>query len=143
MLQLCMLPAIALVLTLAAPGLAGPPETARDDPEALDPEQANPTDARRRFETRTAPDADAMLATGVEQRLQRDTSVDAMRIGIDARDGVVTLTGTVARSEQRERAASLARDVPGVRQVENRITVEQPGTPVPGGSVIPEGVVPD
>src|SRR5262245_7339149 len=68
--------------------------------------------------------SDADLAADVAGALEKDPVVRALDIdAIDAtvRDGVVTLRGHATTPESRARAEEVARDVPGVLRVENRI----------------------
>ena len=67
---------------------------------------------------------DERLATYVEARYQADTAIAAHDIDVTARDGVITLRGTVSSDAARSQAETLARDTSGVRSVENLLTVE-------------------
>jgi hyperosmotically inducible periplasmic protein len=55
----------------------------------------------------------------------KDKSIDAGDIGVNAKDGAVTLTGTAADAAQIEKAAALARAVPDVTSVTNKLTVRR------------------
>jgi osmotically-inducible protein OsmY len=64
---------------------------------------------------------DEVLFRAVQTRLLtefEDAAVDA-----DVQDGVVTLTGEVPNESVREEAAELARSVPGVADVQNRLQI--------------------
>ena len=60
---------------------------------------------------------------------------------LEASDGVVRLLGEVDTAEERAAAADVAARVPGVRRVENALSVAAQVAPVPGTSPIPE--IPD
>ena len=51
--------------------------------------------------------------------------LDKQHIHFDAKNGVLTLTGTVKTAQQREDAQQLAQGVPNVRQVLNQIAVKR------------------
>jgi len=67
--------------------------------------------------------ADSALSTAVRSRLAADAQLKAFNIRVDAHQGVVTLRGQVARVEQRNAAADVARSVRGVKSVQNLLTV--------------------
>jgi hyperosmotically inducible protein len=67
-----------------------------------------------------APTSDAALQAELTQRL-RDANFDS--ITVDVNDRMATLTGTVDRLAQAERAAKLARKVDGLSTVVNQIAV--------------------
>ncbi|WP_321930936.1 BON domain-containing protein [Paraburkholderia guartelaensis] len=52
--------------------------------------------------------------------------INAGNISVVARSGAVTLDGTVVDASQIDRVAEIARDVPGVSSVANRLTVKKP-----------------
>ena len=66
---------------------------------------------------------DARVASLVRARIAGESLLDAVRIEVDSRDGVVTLWGTVPTSRARARAAEAAGEVRGVSRVRNRIRV--------------------
>src|SRR4029453_8908225 len=98
--------------------------------------------AQDRFESETRSKSDEMLADAVHKRLSDDARTNAMRIKVDARAGVVRLTGDVIDADERNTAGAVAQQVPGVRDVQNRLEVTRVGAPEPGTSAIPERVHP-
>ncbi|HKH59572.1 MAG TPA: BON domain-containing protein [Flavitalea sp.] len=58
-------------------------------------------------------------------RLSDDDNVDASNIQVQIQSNEVILTGTVASREQKRRAEDVVESISGVRNVENRIRVEQ------------------
>ena len=68
--------------------------------------------------------ADEDLRGDVMEALMLDASVP-MTIDVQARDGLVTLTGTAAWHYQREAAKSRITDVPGVAGIDNAIILAQ------------------
>lgn len=66
---------------------------------------------------------DAAITSGVKGKFLADTTVSGLKIDVDTRDGVVTLTGTVATSAEAERAVTLARETNGVTRVNNNLRV--------------------
>ncbi len=67
--------------------------------------------------------ADAWITAKVKTRLFGDTGFGAFKIDIDTEECVVTLDGCVDTGENRQRAASIAQKVKGVRQVRNNLTL--------------------
>ncbi|WP_133666607.1 BON domain-containing protein [Paraburkholderia sp. BL10I2N1] len=70
---------------------------------------------------------DSELVRDVRRALSRASGVNASGIHVQARNGVVTLTGRVPQRAQVQRAGSVARSVRGVRSVSNRLTVQTRG----------------
>ena len=67
---------------------------------------------------------DAAVATAVRDAIRSDASLRGANVTVDARQGVVTLTGMVRNAGQRDRAVADARAVANVRNVNNLLTVE-------------------
>jgi osmotically-inducible protein OsmY len=65
------------------------------------------------------------LRRAVYAAFAKDKSIDAGSIGVSARNGAVTLTGTVDEASQIDKAAVLAKSVPGVVSVQNKLTVRR------------------
>lgn len=69
---------------------------------------------------------DAAITAKVKTALLADDSVKGLRIDVDTRDGIVSLTGTVDNPGNIERAATLAKAVDGVKSVDNKLTGTAP-----------------
>lgn len=70
--------------------------------------------------------SDAWVASRVEVALTAMPVAEPDQVEVEADQGVVTLHGTVASRQARERAESAARQVPGVEQVHNLLQVLPP-----------------
>lgn len=68
--------------------------------------------------------SDARITAEIESRYFRDTELNGRAIDVTTRDGHVTLTGTVASEDQRQRAVSTARSIAGDTHVEDRLRVD-------------------
>jgi hyperosmotically inducible protein len=67
---------------------------------------------------------DATITSKVNAELATDKDLSAIRIDVDTRDGVVTLSGPAPSATARERASELARSVKGVNSVNNQLTIK-------------------
>lgn len=67
---------------------------------------------------------DAALTTKVKAELFRDPIVSGMAVNVDTYKGVVQLNGFVDSQEQKTRAVQIARNVPGVQSVQDKLTVK-------------------
>jgi osmotically-inducible protein OsmY len=63
------------------------------------------------------------LQTRIEAALRHAAEADAHGIRIQAKDGVVVLSGTVHSNSERETAERAARNAPGVNRVDDRLIV--------------------
>jgi osmotically-inducible protein OsmY len=70
--------------------------------------------------------SDAEIADDVRNRLVWDNWVDANRINVQVRNGVVTLSGEVDSIVEKRAAGDDAWDTPGVKDVINDLTIRQP-----------------
>ena len=67
-----------------------------------------------------------MVADNIEQALVQNAALEeADQIQVSVKDGVVTLDGVAASSEQRIRIENVVRRVPGVNSVNNRMNVSE------------------
>ncbi|MBT2118677.1 BON domain-containing protein [Dyella sp. LX-66] len=73
------------------------------------------------------PDDDELLATILE-RLAGDSDVDTSDIEVSVHESRVVLAGLVPSQQARKDAAAIAASIRGVREVENRLKVEDRGT---------------
>jgi osmotically-inducible protein OsmY len=60
----------------------------------------------------------------VKSKLVAEKASSLTKVNVDTRQGVVSLNGTVDSNETKERAAKLARQVEGVREVVNNLKVQ-------------------
>ncbi len=67
--------------------------------------------------------SDVAITASVNAKLAKDPDLSALRINVDTKDGEVTLTGPAPSEDAKERAATLAREVEGVKSVTNNLTV--------------------
>jgi len=66
---------------------------------------------------------DAQITSRVSASLMGDRELSKVRIDVDTRDGVVTLSGPVPSSTVKARANEVARAVKDVKSVDNQLTV--------------------
>jgi hyperosmotically inducible protein len=70
--------------------------------------------------------ADRALRRRVYAAIGKDKEISAGDISVIAKDGVVTLNGTVTEAAQIGKAEAMARGVSGVTSVTNKLTVKKP-----------------
>jgi hyperosmotically inducible protein len=66
---------------------------------------------------------DPAVTATVKSRLLANPDVSGLRLDVDTRDGVVTLSGAVASQAEKDEALRVARDTAGVKSVEDKITI--------------------
>ncbi|HZF79649.1 MAG TPA: mechanosensitive ion channel domain-containing protein [Rubrivivax sp.] len=108
------LPAASAALISPEPGAArapnSPATTATDAGADALPETADVT---------------AQDASLVRQLLARFSRIDGLRdVAVDIHAGIATLSGEVATEEHRQRAGALAKELPGVVEVDNRLRLD-------------------
>jgi hyperosmotically inducible periplasmic protein len=74
---------------------------------------------------------DTTLTAAVQAKLTRDTPSNFSRINVDTDRSVVSLSGVVRTVEEKSRAEELARQVTGVRTVNNNIAIQSLATSSP------------
>jgi hyperosmotically inducible protein len=67
--------------------------------------------------------SDASQTAAVKGKFIADPTVSALKIDVDTRDGVVTLTGQVRTQAEKDQALKIARETDGVKSVIDRLTV--------------------
>ena len=70
---------------------------------------------------------DAVIAAKVRTKIVNDPALKISTINVNAKDGVVVLTGRVNKPEEATRAEQLAQSVDSVKSVENHIVVASNG----------------
>jgi hyperosmotically inducible periplasmic protein len=67
---------------------------------------------------------DVALTTQIKSAMAEDKAVDALDVNVDVKNGKVTLTGLASTSAEKSRAGQIARDVRGVKGVDNQIEIK-------------------
>jgi osmotically-inducible protein OsmY len=67
--------------------------------------------------------ANRKLAKNVRTAMARAKGIDMTQLFVYAKGGVVTLSGSVPKSDQVDRAGEVAKRVPGVSSVDNRLSI--------------------
>ncbi len=121
--------ALAVAFGLAGCGEDPPPPK----PVAKAPAPPAPPAPQARADDKAAPAAkpaeggraaaDSALAARVKEALLAEKGLNAHGIDVGARDGVVTLFGTVESKARLQQAAKVAAGVDGARSVENKLVV--------------------
>jgi osmotically-inducible protein OsmY len=70
--------------------------------------------------------ANRALRRKVYAAIARHKEISAGSISVTAKDGAVTLNGTVSATSQVATVAEIAKGVPGVISVSNKLTVQKP-----------------
>ncbi len=67
---------------------------------------------------------DTMITTSVKTAVLAEPGLSSLKIEVDTKDGVVTLSGTVATQELKSRATQIAQNTNGVRSVVDNLAVK-------------------
>ena len=67
---------------------------------------------------------DGLITTKVNAALVADKDLSAVKINVDTKDGVVTLTGPAPSAEAAAQATKIAKDIKGVISVNNQLVVK-------------------
>ena len=65
-----------------------------------------------------------MITTSVKTAVLAEPGLSSLKIEVDTKDGVVTLSGTVATQELKSRATQIAQNTNGVRSVVDNLAVK-------------------
>ncbi|CAB3803626.1 hypothetical protein LMG28688_05807 [Paraburkholderia caffeinitolerans] len=74
----------------------------------------------------TGKQADRALRRKVYAAIGKDKSISAGNISVRAKNGAVTLSGTVSENAQIGKVEDIAKSVPGVTSVTNKLTMQKP-----------------
>jgi osmotically-inducible protein OsmY len=66
---------------------------------------------------------DAAITSEVKTKFLADTAVSGLKIDVDTKDGVVTLSGAVKSNSEADKAVAIARQSAGVKRVVNNLRV--------------------
>jgi len=67
---------------------------------------------------------DSFITTSVKSAVLAEPGLSALKIDVDTKDGVVTLSGTVASSDLKTRATQIAKNTSGVRSVVDKLEIK-------------------
>jgi len=67
---------------------------------------------------------DSFITTSVKSAVLAEPGLSALKIDVDTKDGVVTLSGTVASPELKSRATQIAQNTSGVRSVIDNLEIK-------------------
>jgi osmotically-inducible protein OsmY len=81
-------------------------------------------DTTPKLEKAGAATTDAGITTAVKTKLLADTKVGGLKIDVDTKDKIVTLTGTVNSAEEKAEAIRLAKTTSGVQRVVDKLVVK-------------------
>ncbi|CAG9270105.1 BON domain-containing protein [Paraburkholderia caribensis] len=70
--------------------------------------------------------ADRALRRKVYAAIGKQKDISAGNISVTAKDGAITLNGSVTDASQVDKVAEIAKGVPGVTSVTNKLTVKKP-----------------
>jgi osmotically-inducible protein OsmY len=70
---------------------------------------------------------DATITTKVKSAVLAEPGLKTLQIGVDTKDGVVTLSGNVDTPDMKTRAMDLAQHVDGVRSVVDNLAIKSAG----------------
>jgi hyperosmotically inducible protein len=116
--------ALAGVMAMAIAGCSKPQEVAATPPPAT---------------TVGTEIDDSVVTAKVKTALLADADVKSFDINIETRKGQVQLSGFVDNQAQVERAIALTREVPGVKGIENHVSLKGAATTV--GGKVDDGIV--
>ena len=106
--------------------VAAAPSTA---PAAEKPAKDRPADRPATAKRSDQPIDDSVITTKVKAKLVKDKQVHARDIEVKTVNGVVELSGTARSKREASKAASIARNVKGVKSVKNDIQVAAASAP--------------
>lgn len=70
---------------------------------------------------------DATVTTAVKAKLVAEKASNFTRISVETNNNVVTLTGEVESKDEKERAEQIAKQVNGVKRVDNKLEIKERG----------------
>ena len=91
----------------------------------------SPSSAQSRRDTGTVVN-DAWITTQVYARFFMDPDIKGRNIKVDTKSGIVTLTGTVQSTSERNQAVAKAKTTDGVKQVIDKLSLGTAEKPLPG-----------
>ncbi|HWA39348.1 MAG TPA: BON domain-containing protein [Burkholderiales bacterium] len=117
----------ALIVVAAVIAAACAPDAPVSAPKAVVVAErsapAAPKAAKPELPPEAKPDPNKELAKRVQRALEEENRIHAAAIDVTAHGGIVTLWGTAATPDERQRASRVAYRVIGVTAVENKLAI--------------------
>ena len=70
---------------------------------------------------------DAKITASVKAKLTAEKAANFTKIGVETSNNVVSLTGEVDSKDQKEKAEKIAKQVNGVKRVDNKLQIKARG----------------
>ena len=70
---------------------------------------------------------DAKITASVKAKLTAEKAANFTKIGVETSNNVVSLTGEVDSKDQKEKAEKIAKQVTGVKRVDNKLQIKAGG----------------
>jgi len=67
--------------------------------------------------------SDASITASVKTKMLADTAVSGLKIDVDTKEGVVSLSGNVSSAAEKQRAVEIARETDGVKSVKDQLKI--------------------
>jgi len=67
---------------------------------------------------------DATLVAKIKADLLKSRAVDGLNVNVDAKNGVVTLSGQAGSDAERKKAEEIATSIKGVKSVDNKLVIK-------------------
>jgi hyperosmotically inducible periplasmic protein len=96
-------------------------QTASNDAAKQDTTSSSSTSVLGGPAESTGPMDDAQIVTKVKTALAADSDLSALKIDVDSKNGVVTLSGSAPDATAKDRATEIAKNVKDVKSVENQL----------------------
>jgi hyperosmotically inducible periplasmic protein len=78
------------------------------------------------MDSRTADDADSMIKSRLNDSINADPQLTDQTVDFNVNNGMVTVTGEVQTTAQKERVGQVVKGTAGVRDVANELKVKEP-----------------
>lgn len=130
---------LAGALALALPGCSRPADAPTRSGQVVTPPASSASGASGASATIGSEIDDSVVTTKVKAALLNDPDVKGIDFKVETRKGEVLLSGFAANQSQIDRAVAVAQAVPGVKSVDNKVSLK--GAPTTIGDKVDDGIV--
>ena len=127
---------LACALAVAMSGCSKPADIPTSPGQVGTPPAGSPNGASATIGTEID---DSVVTTKVKSALLNDPDVKSIDFKVETRKGEVLLSGFAANQSQIDRAIAVTQAVPGVKSVDNKVSLK--GAPVTVGNTVDDGIV--